>query len=479
MKKIFFLLFLIHWISCKDDDIPNVTINDAQLTIENYFIDEENKLIVLNSDINQISLSENLETIFLNKKYTFPNPIGLLEIGQSYTVTADNETYQLYFTELPIISIQIDTPIPDEPKAFAKAKFVSFDAAEIYDFNIGIEIRGGWSTQFPKKSYGFEIWEDEIGEVSKDMSFLNMRDDDDWILDAMYNDPLRMRNLVSHRLWNDIHQPYYQSLEPEAKATIRSEYIEIFINKKYQGIYALSERADRKLLKLKKYNGDIRGEMYKGIAWGNSNFTNLTNYDNSFRTWEGFQMVYPLEEEITDWGNVYDLVDFVVNSSDQDFINEISNKIYIENFIDYFIFFNILRATDNTGKNINLCKYDSNQPYFYMPWDLDGTWGTQYEGLRDPTTNDILSHGLYQRLFNLNPNEFQNSVNNRWNELKNNNFEYQQLLSKFQKEKELLQRNGVYERESLVWDFEFQEDDYIYMSNWMNERWNYLNDFFQ
>jgi len=479
MKKLLILFYLILLFSCKDDDSQTLLDNDAQLTFENYFIDEDTKMILLNSDINDINLQEDLETIFLNEKYIFDNPISLLEFGKPYSIQKNNKTYQLYFTELPIISIHSNNAIPDEPKGPASAKFVSFDATEIHDFDIGIEIRGGWSTTFPKKSYGFEIWDDETGTTSKDLSFLNMREDDDWILDAMYNDPLRMRNLISHRLWNEIHKPYYQSSEPEAKATVRSEYIEVFINEQYQGIYALSERPDRKLLKLKKYNGEIRGEMYKGIAWGNSHFTNLSNYDNSSRTWDGFQMVYPLEEEITDWSKVYELVDFVMNSSDQNFMNEISNKIYLPNFIDYFIFLNLTRATDNTGKNINLCKYNSDGLYFYMPWDLDGTWGTQYEGLREPITDDILTHGLFERLFELNPNDFQNEINNRWSELKSDDFNRSNILSHFQENKEFLQKNGVLERESLVWDFEFQEDDYIYMSNWLDERWNYLNDFFQ
>ena len=454
-------------------------VDKESLTFQNYFIDEALKLILINADLDKINLTEDVVEINLDTKYSLINPTTILKVGEPLPVEKNNQTYQIYFTELSIISIQSNIPIPDEPKALAKAEYVSFDASEIYHLNIGIEIRGGWSTTFPKKSYGFEIWEDENGNTSKDLSFLNMRNDDDWILDAMYNDPLRMRNLISHRIWNEIHEPYYQAIEPDAKATVRSEYVEIFINDKYQGLYALSERADRKLLKLKKYDGEIRGEMYKGIAWGNAHFTDLPAYDNSVRTWGGFQMVYPLEEEITDWSKVYNFVDFVMNSSNQDFVNEISNKIYTENFIDYFIFLNLLRATDNTAKNINLCKYDSDSPYFYMPWDLDGTWGTQYEGNREPITDDILTNGLYVRLFDLNPDDFQNRVNDRWAALSNDQLSMTTLQAHFQSELEHLQKNAVFDREKLAWNFNYQEDDYIYMSNWMNERWNFLNDYFQ
>ena len=465
--------------SCKDDDNPVEPMVKEKLTVEDYFVDEDLKLILSNKDISNIIIEDELNEFLLDEIYTLVEPTNTLEFGTPYLVEKNSETYQLYFTELPILAINSNNAIVDEPKVAATCEFISFGKQEYYNFNLGIEIRGGWAQSFPKKSYGFEIWEDASGNSSSDLSFLNMRNDDDWILDAMYNDPLRMRNLISHRMWNDIHTPHYAALEPDAKATVRSEYVEIFINGKYNGIYALSERPDRKLLKLKKYDGSIRGEMYKGIAWINALFTNIENYDNNSRIWGGFEMEYPSEEEITDWSKVYEFVNFVINSDDQNFIDEISNKIHTSNFIDYFIFLNLMRATDNTGKNVFLAKYDADMPYFYMPWDLDGTWGIQYEGMRDPITDDILTNGLYERLWNLNPNNFQNTVKDRWSDLKNNEFSVTNLMEYFEKEKELLRKNSVYEREKMSWDFEYQEDDYIYMSNWMNDRWEYLNDFFQ
>ncbi len=105
------------------------------------------------------------------------------------------------------------------------------------------------------------------------------------------------------------------------------------------GIYALGEQVDKKQLKLKSFNGSIRCEFYKGISWGASTFTELPQYDNNNRIWSGFEMKYPKEDDITDWSNLYNFVDFVINSSEINFEDNIIDKFNINNAIDYFIFF--------------------------------------------------------------------------------------------------------------------------------------------
>ena len=72
------------------------------------------------------------------------------------------------------------------------------------------------------------------------------------------------------------------------------ENVELVINNEYRGVYTLSERVDRKQLKLRKYeNGSIRGELYKGVGWGASTNTSLPEYDNKKILWGGQENKYP------------------------------------------------------------------------------------------------------------------------------------------------------------------------------------------
>ena len=88
----------------------------------------------------------------------------------------------------------------------------------------------------------------------------------------------------------------------------------------------------------------MRGELYKGISAGATTFIELPNYDNGYRVWSGYEFKYPKEDEITDWDNIYQFTDFVMNSSDIDFTNSIWTKFDVSNYSDYFIFLNLMQS---------------------------------------------------------------------------------------------------------------------------------------
>jgi len=292
----------------------------------------------------------------------------------------------------------------------------------------------------------------------------------------MYNEPLRNRNKVSHELWQEIHQIYYKDKEPEAKSGIAMVYVELFLNNEYKGIYALSERIDRKQLKLKKYNKGIVGELYKGGDWGPAvMFTGLPAFDNTSLTWGGFEYKHPEEE--TDWSNLYDFVSFVENSTDQEFYSQYQKRFNLRNAVDYYIFLNLLRATDNTGKNIYLAKYKTGEPYYYVPWDLDGVFGTDWQGQYVNISNDILSYGFYKRLIKDNTYKgFNETLYSRWDELRATVLTEERILAKFQASHYYLLSNNAYEREHTVWqDFTYNEADITYTNNWLKNRLRYLD----
>lgn len=444
------------------------------------YVDEELSLVVCHlyniEDYSDLSAYEELDLIFNHEVYGFDAMPDSLSYKAAYLVNNNSTQYQLYFTSLPLISINSDTNIPDEPKV---AAFLNYDD-EHKQFNsiIGIEVRGGSSQSYPKKSYDLELWQDATGEESHSESFGDMRSDDDWILNGLYNEPLRMRNFINHKLWLDIHQVHYQEQEEEAKAGADVEYVEMFLNGKYNGVYLLTEQIDRKLLKLKHYeNNTIQGELYKAISWGGApTFDALLPFDNNDRLWNAYSYKYPKVSEITDWQYIYDFIDFVMNSDDQSFTDEVWSRFEQNNFIDYFLFLNMIAAGDNTGKNIYLAKYDQNHPYFYTPWDMDGSLGNTWQGLPTNYPYGIYSNKFYDRVFELNPGGFKTKVRNRWNELRDNIFNTQNLRNRVLAPYNYLTDNKVYEREAMIYPTHpFSESDKNYLVNWLNSRLLYLD----
>jgi len=447
-------------------------------------IDERKMLIVSHiSNIDSYADITEYEEIYIilgQNKYHFSTSPVHLNFNSSYSIVDINSAkpYTLYFTSLPIININPIDSIVDVPKVAAKITYA--DTEQTVVSHIGIELRGGFSQTYPKKTYDIEFWNDNTGDITIKQQFGNLRSDDDWILDALYNEPLRIRSHIAHKLWLDMHPPHYIDEEPDAKSGADIMFIELFLDDEYKGIYALSEQVDKKQLKLKDYNTSIRGELYKGKTWSDPvTFSGLLNYDNDSRFWGGYKYVYPNEDEITDWSNIYKFTDFVLSSDQVNFKENIWSKFDRDNFIDYFIFLNLIRASDNTGKNIYIAKYTTEDPYFYAPWDLDGCLGTTWEGKNQNTTDDILSNGFIDRVIKSNPENVNNSAANRWFDYRTNLLSNENLLSLIYEKYEFFDNHKIYERESLVYpNYAFDEDAVAYMRQWLEGRLTYLDAYF-
>lgn len=63
-------------------------------------------------------------------------------------------------------------------------------------------IRGGISTAYEKKSFAVKLYDDSGKDL--DANIFGIREENSWILDAMANDRIRMRNRVCFDLWNEM-----------------------------------------------------------------------------------------------------------------------------------------------------------------------------------------------------------------------------------------------------------------------------------
>ena len=464
----------------------NAILSVAQsLTLEvsedHFFIAEDKNLIV--SHLNDIASYADLTgvediTLYLGDlSFSFNDIPAAIDYKSAYNISYLEQEYSLYFTSLPLISIETPNVIINEEKVLAN--FIYSDEEQVLVSKIGIELRGGFSLSYPKKTYDLEFWGDDNGVDNIDVQFGNLRSDDDWILDALYNEPLRIRSYIASKLWKDMHVPHYLMSEPKAKSGADVSYVEVFINGSYNGLYNISEQVDKKLLQLKTTNEEVRGELYKGISWGATTFGGLPSYSNNSRLWGGYELKYPKADEITEWENIYNFTDFVINAPEEDFKSEIWEKFNYDNFLDYYIFLNIIRATDNTGKNIYIGKYDTDSLYFYIPWDLDGCFGTMWEGNNDTKTTGVLTNGFYDRVGSLDSNDYLKNLAKKWFDFRKDVLEEETLINLMKDQYYFLLENKMYERESLVYqNYDFSEEGLFYMLDWLQDRIDFLDYYF-
>ena len=439
------------------------------------------KLIVLSLLLTAFGLAQAQPTDLIKGTYGIDSEKKIIVVtghGNSVgTLRVNGETYRIYRTTMPVINITTDGPIVNTPAVHGIISVADAEGS-VVEMHAGFKIRGSSSQQFDKKSYRVELWADATGTVMADTTFLGMRSDDDWNLEAMYNQPLRLRNKIANELWREIYQLPYQSSEPEAASSVAMEYADVFVNDTYMGIYALSERVDRKLLGLRKYNGSLRGVLYKGNGPGAPSFDTLPDYDNGLDVWDQFEWVYPNETDTCiDWSSLYSLVNFVINASDNAFYSQYSTIFEEGNAIDYYIFINTLRAMDNMDRNTFIARYKKSSAYFYVPWDLDAILGNDNDGQHEDDVEGLKTNGFFNRLVDdCSTNGFANKLRTRYNSLRQGALSQSHIMEMIQNQYETLVAQGAYARESEAWpEYSVNEGEIDYIDDWLQRRLAYLD----
>lgn len=183
---------------------------------------------------------------------TFPTSSDLsirpfLTVGVSMEATIYGGTHPYFIapvilqaSNLPIVLIDTENgaPIVDDPKVTANLSVIHdvnktanlvTDFPNVYDGNIGIEIRGNTSAAYPQAPFAFEL-KDELGE-NINAPLLGMPKENDWIFLSNWNDKVMMRNVLTYHLFREM--GHYAP---------RTRYCEVVLNGNYEGIYVLTEK---------------------------------------------------------------------------------------------------------------------------------------------------------------------------------------------------------------------------------------------
>ena len=383
--------------------------------------------------------------------YRFVTAPSTLDYTTDYPVTGRaGDTFMLSFTPLPLVKIEPVMHLNQWEKR--PAAFTYADGEEVVRSDIGVRHRGGWSLRYPKKSLDLEFRRSEDWQETRDVQFGNMRDDDDWVIDALYNEPMRVNAYLAHKVWLDLHQLSYQADEPEARAGADVEFIEVFFDGQYYGLCTLGEQVDRKQLKLKKMkDGVVRGALFKS-----NDYTKATGFwgvpDEAPRgeRWAGWEVKHPEPDEV-DWEQLRSLIRFAITTDTDYFRAEAAAHFDLDNTIDYTLFVNALRLTDNLSKNVYLARYRADSPYFFVPWDMDAGLGNKWDGTRiDSPTGWAQTH-LLARLAELSPNDYADRLCGRLEELQTGILNPDTLIERLTSIISELEYSGAYRRESMRW----------------------------
>lgn len=395
----------------------------------------------------------------------------------------------LNITGLPIVSINAPQGIVDDPKRpcdmiIIDPKGRTNGNKVYYETHAGIEWRGSGALRYVKKAYGFKLWEDGT-ETSKDASLLGLREDNNWILDAMWLDKARMRNRVLFDIWNEFSKPYYIASEPKAENGTHGYLVEVFLDGKYHGLYVLSDKLDRKQLKLKKEGG----YLYKLTGWSDECLLRgaTSPYNNNSLVWNEVEMDYPDEIGKVEFRYYNNLIKFVTETSLEEFSARFEEMIDMGSMVDHFIYTNLFYGYDNIGRNTYWAIYDVKKSEKMIPliWDLDGTLGRTWDRqIEDPEGGFLIysrhngkSYKIYKRILTDNPADIKSKIKARWAQIKNGALSPANMNSKLEHYGNQQLRSGAEQREINRWagseayDFDNVMVEVAYIENWYAKRW--------
>lgn len=374
--------------------------------------------IVLMDNRDRTELEQSIQTVY--------DRVAELS-GSSIVEPAENDIPKIFFG---------GTLQPNKVEVVVPFRYIS----KTKDFSCYAKIKaqGNSSLSYPKKNQTVKLYKDAECTEKLKMDFKGWGKQYKFCIKANWIDLTHARNVVSARLWSDVMRsnPRFDDLNELLKTSpnlgaIDGFPVKVYANGIYQGRFTFNIPKDSWMANMDESLDNhciLHGEGYTSGCFRAPAVIDGTDWTDE---------VHDIVPELikSKWNEI---IDFVMNSSDEDFKNQLSNYFDIESLLDYHLFALLSCGFDAYGKNQLYMTYDG-QKWIAQMYDMDSTWGLWWTGERFVSTDyerseyqdfkDGSGNLLYIRLEQLFPVELWN----RWLELKHNALSLENIINKFER----------------------------------------------
>ena len=431
-----------------------------------YYANDKNADLVFNKQINDdiIKNNESVKVMIYNK--------------DSYHI------YDLISTTLPILNISYNNN--DNNKRIPMDLYL-FDNREKSIKRV-IKSKGNISyneTDSEKKDYTFSLMQESIGhnERENNLSILGMKEHSEYVLNSLH-DSEKIRNVFTTNLWN---------LTNDTMHNDNYEYVELFVNNSYVGLYSLGYNIEKESLRLK--NDEFL--FYKSTFANSENSYKTSSklegyllYDNNLdrikrredinincedETKEGCKRIDGWEE----LNKFYSIID-------SDNIEEIKNTTNINNAINIYLFYLLVQPTNNineeTFSNTYLLFKKEKDSYevSYLPWKLDYTFGNDLNNeysISYDNNNYIMIHSSINKLITLNDEETIDKIKKRYNQLRNSIWSEDNLHNLINNYENRIFLSGAYNRDIANLNASENYNDLNTFKNYISNRLKSMDEY--
>lgn len=370
-------------------------------------------------------------------------------------------TFGVVFTTLPIIELHGEViGIDEREREIFSGEITVWDPTYHGTNKLSVQqsllewhVRGFSSQSAIKKPLKLNLKKSD--GANNGLSLLGFECDDDYLLNSMWFDDLKVREKLAMDLWNEIADAKNSTLKMS-----NGEYCELVINGEYMGLRLMQNKIERSYLKL-----DNNAILLKGK---NVNVGTASSPDMAY------EIVFSSQNEEDTYksiANFYYQTDF--------------SNVNLESWIDLQLLMHLGNMIDNESyKNIYYVVECSNNGdrLSFIPWDTDMSFGIGWDdGFRYLPDNveNITYRMEYEEMIKQYPNLDQ-LLAERWKELRETVYSEENIIGKILKYNMEIQDSGAYKRDFnyLGWHSWGGDDTLENLENYIVKRLEILDDYY-
>lgn len=370
--------------------------------------------------------------------------------------------YNVIFTGMPIISLTYDNYDP-ELMSWNGAMTLTDPYHKKNEFISGTceyHLRGDSTSHLDKKSYEINLNEKQ--------SLVGMRTDDDWALIALLGDNGFVHNKLAYDVWNDISD----TNEIPYDNTVNSEFVEVFYDNTYAGLYLLCEKIDRKQCKLDDGDYLFRLDEMK------SESETSPDYEKQYY----YQIKWPKEYTEEDYSVINDFEQLFFSKEGIDYEKAL-NTVNIENITDINLYSMLICGVDNWDANcLYIAPKRDNYRICEVMWDMNETFGDDewFNYRQEYETSPDMMIPYVKKIYDADKKYMSSIMYKRWKKLRSTVISEDSLTDKAKEMETYIAGSGAILRETNKWN-QYMNLDWRYSNlyEFINNRINYLDKFWE
>ena len=386
-------------------------------------------------------------SIVLVDDYTYDWCADAIRDGYAYQLMAYTDTAYHYseivFTGLPQLMIETsgeltreDSPVTVTGAAFGEAPLSATGR---------IHLRGASTMLFKKKNYKLEFTRERNGYGKKiSVALPGFGEADDIALLPCVQESEKMRDKLSWDLYAMI------AADGEPFGARRTEYVELFIDGAYAGVYLMVEPVDIPYeLGLEDSRRTQTDSVYRTAAL---NFSKDREYvKHPFRSNAGYELYYE-PQGAEPFAAIRPYIELMRETDDEVFAEKALQMIDLHSLMRHVLFVQAGGMTDNFFNNMYIWAHPENGgvTYRFAPWDLDMTWGLMKVDIGEEFEN-WLHFPLADRMINLNVGNIRQRLYDEWQEMRQTVFSEETLTALIQEYIHQLGDSGALARDAEKW----------------------------